>query len=477
MKAILYEKLKEYAQSNQYPFHMPGHKGGREGIFPQVAQMDITEIDGFDNLHQPEGILAQAQALCAKTFGGEQSYFLVNGSTAGILAAVLGSCGDSEKILLARNCHKSVYSAVILSGAKAEYILPEYFTEMDFYGGVTVESCEKALSLHPDAKALVITSPSYEGFTSDIANIAEAVHKKGAILIVDEAHGSHMKFHPYFPKTALEQGADIVIQSLHKTLPSFTQTAVMHIQGDRVDRTRLQQALSMVQSTSPSYLFLASIDSCRSWLDGQEGKVAFEKYVKMLQEFRSSMADNQSILLLGKEVCSTHGVADIDLGKLIFYIPQGQVTGVELGKMLRQRFGLQMELCGNTHIIAMTSPADDEEGFLRLQKAILYLDKEISEIPISTIDFSEKMRQDIPVAKYTPRQGYFAQKKEVFLEESIGNICGEFVIPYPPGAPLLVPGEVITEKMVKKMQAYRKNGICFIGCEDSSLQKIRIISM
>ncbi len=475
MKPLLYEKLKTYCESGQYPFHMPGHKGGRGGAFSEISKMDITEIDGFDNLHQPEGILLDAQKMCAKTFGAEQSFFMVNGSTGGILAAVLGTCGDEDKILVARNCHRSVYSALVFSGAKAEYILPEYFTQMNFYGGVALETCEKALLEHPDTKAVILTSPTYEGLTSDISGIANVIHKQGGILIVDEAHGAHMKFHPYFPRTALEQGADIVIQSLHKSLPSLTQTAVLHVQGERVDRQRLQQSLSMVQSSSPSYLFLASMDVCRSWLDEKDNHRRFESYVQNLCNFRKAMEKNTNVILMGKEICSTHGVIDMDLGKLVFYLPKGQINGVELGQRLLHEFGLQMEMCGSSHVIAMTSPVDDAEGFLRLRDAILQLDELISKIPISTIDFLEEVRQNVPTAKITPRQGYFAKKEVIPFEKSCGRVCGEFIIPYPPGAPLLVPGEIISREMINKIYDLIKNNINFVGCQDTSLQKIRII--
>ena len=223
----LWQALKNHSQQQYYPFHMPGHKAGRLGAFTEILSQDITEITDFDNLHKPEGILLQSQKRCAELFGAEESFFLVNGSTSGILSSILSVCSAKDEIIVARNCHKSVYSALVLSGAKPIYILPENIENADFLGSITLEQIQKAVT--KNTKAAIITSPTYEGITSNIAEISDFLHKKNILLIVDEAHGSHMKFHNYFPKTALQQNADIVIQSLHKTLPCPKQTAVLHI--------------------------------------------------------------------------------------------------------------------------------------------------------------------------------------------------------------------------------------------------------
>lgn len=472
-KAPLYNKLKNYSSLGVYPFHMPGHKCGRGGAFSEISHMDITEINGFDNLHQPEGVIAEAQKLCAKTFRAEESYFMVNGSTGGILAALLSVCGDGDEVLIARNCHRSVYSALTFTGATPRYFMPEYFSEYGFYGGVLPKTLEQSIQQFPHAKAVVLTSPTYEGFTSNIALIAELLHKHGMILIVDEAHGAHMGFHSYFPKTALEQGGDLVIQSLHKTLPSLTQTAVLHVQGNRVNRLQLRQALSMVQTSSPSYLFMGAMDACRSWLD-QKGVVAFEEYVQKIMQLRTSLQSTKSITLLGSELCGKNGVFDVDFGKLVFILPNGTWSGSQLGQILLEKYHLQMEMCGPKHMIAMTSPVDEEEGFFRLQQAILELDEQLQQIDEKK-DTDLQIQNCIPSMEMTPRQAYFAHKKEISLSESIGKVCGEFLIPYPPGAPLLVPGEVITVEMIKRLKYLLEKRIPIVGCEDTSLQKIRMI--
>lgn len=472
MTAPIYDKLKKYSSHGIYPFHMPGHKGGRKGIFPQVLPMDITEIDGFDNLHQPTGIIAQAQAMAAKTFGAEESFFMVNGSTGGILAAILSACKDGEEVLVARNCHRSVYSAIALSGAKPIYIQPG-IVDATVAGGISPDVVEKLLEEHPKIRLIVLTSPTYEGFTSDIEAISRIVHKKAErILVVDEAHGAYMKFHSYFPKTALEQGADLVIQSLHKTLPSPTQTAILHMQGNRVNKTLLKQCISMVETFSPSYLFLAAMDQCRQWLD-TEGKQAFSDYVGKLEQFRKEVEGLKQIRLWGKELCGVANIHDVDLGKLVFYLPFSQWSGERLGRHLLEQYGLQMELCSISHVVAMTSPADTEDGFIRLAKALKEIEKEMA---VSNLRNNENLSSlPLPEVEMTPRQAFFAEKEEVSLQLSVGEVCGEFIIPYPPGIPLLVPGERISKEILEHILNYKAEKHPIVGCADDTLEKITVV--
>ena len=285
MNAPLFDKLNTYKDSGVYPFHMPGHKMGRGIPLQDAFAMDITEIHGFDNLHQADGIIAEAQKMCAKTFGARESFFLVNGSSCGIIAAIMSTCSDQEPLIVARNSHKSVMDGFVMSGAQPNYVMPQAVEGFDIFGAVSADSIEKACSQHPNAKAVMIVSPTYEGIVSDVERIAAVVHEKNMILIVDAAHGSHMHFHSFFPKTAIECGADIVIESLHKTLPCPTQASVLHVSGQRVDTERLKKCLAMVQTSSPSYVLMASIDWCRAYLDS-DGRADFEIYVRHIKEFR-----------------------------------------------------------------------------------------------------------------------------------------------------------------------------------------------
>lgn len=461
----LYKALQNHAEQCYYPFHMPGHKCGRLGIFTEILQQDITEIEGFDNLHQPKGILLESQKKCANIFGAEESFFLVNGSTSGILSAVLSACSEGEEIVVARNCHKSVYSALVLSGAKPIYILPETIPQSDFLGSISLKQVQNAIT--KNTKAVIITSPTYEGITSDIQAISDFVHKKGILLIVDEAHGSHMKFHDFFPKTALEQYADIVIQSLHKTLPCPTQTAVLHIQGNIVNKKRLKQALSMVQTSSPSYIFLSAIDACCDWLQ-KKGKIAFDDYVKKLEWFYKQSENWENIVLFKKyDFCR-------DKGKLILQIPQMQMTGIELNDILIKKYHLILEMGYLSYSIAMTSPADTQKGFYMLSNAITQIDNDIRTMKPNAI--LPKIENVLPIIKCLPRESFFAQKKEIAFSESAGSVAGEFVIPYPPGIPMIAPGELITEQQIKQINILKKANISFVGCYDNTLNTIQVLT-
>ena len=267
---LLLERLKRYKESDIYPFHMPGHKRCKNEFtneFLNPYEIDITEIEGFDNLHHPEGILKDSMEWAAEVYGADKTYYLINGSSSGILSAICSTSPLNGKIIISRNCHKSVYHGVILNYLKTEYIYPQIIDELWINGGISVNDVEKILENNSDANAVLIVSPSYDGIVSDICGIAEIVHKKGIPLIVDEAHGAHFSFDKrekkrFFPRSALDCGADIVIQSLHKTLPSFTQTAVMHVRKGYINLEKLEWYLQIYQSSSPSYVLMAGIEKC-----------------------------------------------------------------------------------------------------------------------------------------------------------------------------------------------------------------------
>ena len=285
MSADLYNKLISYAESGTSPFHMPGHKMGRGIGEYDIFKTDITEINGFDNLHNPDGIIKDAQEKYASLFGAKKTFFCVNGATGALQAAIMSVCGPNDTVIMARNCHRSVYSAMILTGSKTVYVFPQYCGKSDMPGGILPEDIEKAAKDNQNAKAVVITSPTAAGIVSDVEKIAEIAHRNNMVLIVDEAHGSHFKFNENFPKTALEMGADIVVQSAHKTLPAPTQTAVVHIGSDRTDCERLRETLSITETSSPSYIFMAMLDRCRDFIE-KNGKKEYADFSKFIIEER-----------------------------------------------------------------------------------------------------------------------------------------------------------------------------------------------
>lgn len=459
MSADLYKNLME--KNKKYPFHMPGHK--RNFDFQFNLDMDITEIQNFDNLHNANGIIKEAQNKCAKLFGADETFFLVNGSTGGILSAVMSVVNEGEKIIVARNCHKSVYNALILSGAKPIYVMPNFIEEYGIYTDLNLNSLTECIKNNKDAKAVIITSPTYEGFVSNIEKISNIVHKNNMIFIVDSAHGAHFDFNDYFPKTPIKTGADIIIQSFHKTLPSLTQTAVIHIKGNRVNKDRLKKMLSVFQSSSPSYIFMASLDRCRDFLEN-ESKSIFEIYINRLKKFRKSMKNLKNIELLNYN-------NDIyDNGKLVFYTPF--LSGKEFENLLFKRYNIQIEMSGFNHIICMTSICDTEEGFEMLKNALFEIDNLLNKNKMRKTNFIDL---NIPEVILTPREAFFKPRKSILFKNSVGKISGEFIIPYPPGVPILVMGEKISDKIIDQTIKFYEKGIDILGLRHNNIEKLDIV--
>ena len=371
----LYKKLESYGQSDYYPFHMPGHKRNPDSVrgdFP--FERDITEIEGFDNLHHPEDILLEAQKNVSKLYGTKESYYSVNGSTAALLAAVSAAVPRKGQILVARNCHKAVYHAMYLRELKPTYIYPQMDMKWWINGGIFPDKVERCLAENPEIKAVLITSPTYDGVVSDVKAIAEIAHKYEIPLIVDEAHGAHFQFSNYFPTSAVELGADLVIQSFHKTLPAMTQTAILHNCSGRVDGRLIRRFMGIYQTSSPSYILMASIDACMDTM-AAEGHEMFREFTKMLEQARKRLSQCRYICLADPEK-DVNGVFDYDRSKLIFSTVNSTLTGAQLYDILLERYHIQMEMETETYALALAAVGDREEGFERLCKAIKEIDRE-----------------------------------------------------------------------------------------------------
>lgn len=372
------EALYEYSEKDYYPFHMPGHK--RE-FCPETLKnpykVDITEIDGFDNLHHAEGILLEAQRRAASLYGASESWYLVNGSTAGILSAVSACTSRGGEILMARNCHKAAYHAAYLRGLKTHYLFPQADRIVGLNGGISPEDVTDMLEMHSGIQAVLITSPTYDGVVSDVKKIAEVAHAYHVPLIVDEAHGAHFPFSEAFPVSATACGADVVIHSLHKTLPSLTQTALLHRNSERVSADKLRRFLGIYQSSSPSYLFMAGMDACLRLMQG-EGRELFDEYTIRLGCCRERLAGLKNLHLLEKgEITGLGFVYDLDESKMVVSTANTSIDGAKLHEILLERYHLQMEMAASQYVIALTSVMDTEEGFARLEKALLEIDKEL----------------------------------------------------------------------------------------------------
>lgn len=504
----LLERLTEYAGSDAYPFHMPGHKrreitDGIPGGFPDPYGIDITEIDGFDNLHHAEGILKDAMETVAAIYGADRSWYLVNGSTCGILSAVFAATENGGKILTARNCHKAVYHAICLNRLEAEYLYPEEITEFRINGGIRAEDVRKALE--KDAmrcagnsgdvrgkitkiQAVLITSPTYEGVVSDIRAIADAAHEYGIPLIVDEAHGAHLEYADQchsFPKSALEYGADIVIQSLHKTLPCFTQTAILHVKGKLVDQDRISRYLSMFQTSSPSYLFMAGMERCIRYMDG-DGRNEMIRYEKRLERFMERMEGLQVLEVLDREICGKYRtVAGWDPSKIVVSTMRAEdFHGEELAETLRRKYHLEMEMTAPEYVIAMTSLMDTEEGFERLGTALLEIDGALrrrmesgrKEKAASETPEGLESKLSHPVRRMLICEAMDADTERTAFQDTVGKVSAEFVYLYPPGIPIIAPGEVFTDAIVEKIMAYKAAGLLVQGPADPDADVILTLS-
>lgn len=466
----LYERLRSYSESDYYPFHMPGHKRSKENDFINPFCLDITEIENFDNLHHSEGILLEAQKRASALYHSEESYFIINGSTAGLLSAISACTNRGGSILMARNCHKAVYNAVFLNGLQNIYTYPHNTDKYCVNGGLNPERVKQLLINNKNIQAVVITSPTYDGIVSNIKEIASIVHEFKIPLIVDEAHGAHFGFHSYFPQNAIDNGADIVIHSLHKTLPSLTQTAIIHVNGTIVNRDRLKRYLSIYQTSSPSYLLMASIDYCMNLIQ-RNGKELFYRYVKNLEHFREEMSGLNKLQLLGDSIVGNYDIYDLDRSKLIISVKNTDITGKELYNLLLEKYHLQMEMATSDYVLGMTSIMDTKEGYERLKKALIEIDA-----TCNYIENIEKININLEAKIcYTITESLDKQMKEYSLSDSIGKVSGEYVYLYPPGIPLIAPGEEITYDLVKQIDKFKKMGLTIEGMNDTLNDKIQIL--
>lgn len=470
---MLERRLKELAESDIYPFHMPGHKRVSPQDFPNPYHIDITEIEDFDNLHHPEGILKGEQERAASIYGAKQSFFLVNGSTCGILAAISAAVKRGGTLLMARNCHKAVYNACYLRQLTPVYVYP-VDTGYGLQGQVTVQDIEAQLAKFPDIGAVVITSPTYDGVVSDVAAIAEAVHRRGIPLIVDEAHGAHFGLHPAFPQNATSLGADAVIMSVHKTLPAFTQTALLHLCSDRIASTEVARFLGIYETSSPSYVLMAGIDRCMRMLEEDAAAAHFDHYVRMLKDFREQTRGLVHLKVLGAEDFSPREAYAFDPGKLVIEASGIGRSGQELKELLLTQYGLQMEMASGNYVLAMTSVMDSEAGFARLQQALWELDE----------------AGEAAAAKPALRPGDIYREQEccmrlsdavesarepVALSDASGRICACYICLYPPGIPILVPGEKITEQAWSDICRCMEMGLQVEGLSESGC--IEVVKM
>ena len=497
---LLINRLAAYARSDMYPFHMPGHKrrtGPEESFmnsctdsFTNPFAVDITEIEGFDNLHHPEGILKDSMKWAADVYGSDQTYYLINGSTGGILAAVCGSVPRGGRILVSRNCHKSVYHGICLNQLKTSYVYPQEIEGLGIQGGITAEDVDRMLNRYMDTQAVLIVCPTYDGIVSDIEAIARIVHRAGLPLIVDEAHGAHFRYDAMFPVSALDLGADVVIQSVHKTLPSLTQTALLHIKCNRpdggcyADRERIDRYIHMVQSSSPSYVLMASIENSIYQMEQTDTA----PYGKQLHRLRRRLGQMRHLRLADTGLIGQAGIRDLDISKIVvstrgtclYPAVDGLTgfTGAHLDDILRREYHLEMEMCGADYVTAITTVMDSGEGLERLGDALTRIDSQLTDAGYKPDGRSGNQKSVYSMRCDTAMSMGEAMEEKmasVGLEDSAGCISGEFVYIYPPGIPIVAPGEWISRPILEVILEYRDKGLPVQGPADQSLRTIRVV--
>ena len=468
MEKNIYSKLKEYSESGAYPFHMPGHKR-RLSFFNDLYEVDITEIDGFDDLHHAEGVLKEGMERMAAAVGAKKSWYLVGGSTCGILSAVHAAAKPGGNIVTARNCHISVANAITLRRLHPVYIYPQIVDKWGISRGISADKVEEICGKMGNNPVFILTSPTYEGFVSEISDISEVIHKRDGILIVDEAHGAHLPFAASgdAPASAVSLGADIVIQSLHKTLPALTMSAALHLNSDRVSASALEEALRIYETSSPSYVLMAGMDACVSYMQN-EGKNRLRWLYRRLDAFYEKACGWKNLEVLGRS-------ADRDKSRIAVRLKNRPGSGQNLAAVLRERYHLEPEYTAPDFVLLLTSLGDCEEGFTRLEEALSEIDREQDRSFTSRLfNANREFPKILPDSEVVlpPWQACEEESVSVPVEQSAGMISAEQAFVYPPGIPFLMPGERISKEHVRLFSYYREAGYTVTPLRDPAGKRI-----
>lgn len=477
----LFRGLIQHAKKNPLPFHIPGHKRGmgmdpafREFLGANALAIDLVNIAPVDDLHHPQGIIQEAQELAAKAFGADRSFFSVQGTSGAILAMIMAVVGPGDKILIPRNVHKSVLTAVVLSGAHPVFMEPEIDHIRGVAHGVSLATVRKRLEQHPDAKAVLVVNPTYFGVCADLCGIAHLVHQRDIPLLVDEAHGAHLYFHPQLPVSAMEAGADAAATSVHKLGGSLTQSSILNVKGNRISSDRVQAVLSMLTTTSTSYLLLASLDAARRHL-ATRGRELLARTIALADRARRAINQIPGLKCLGPEYIGDRSSSyDLDPTKLCVTVTGLGLTGIEVETMLREEHGIEVELSDLYNVLCLITPGDTQESVDRLIEAFER---------ISAATFQKRPKKEVvvrtpemPPLAMSPREAFYARTETTPLWESTGRIMAEFIMVYPPGIPILLPGELITDANLEYIREHLEAGLPVQGLEDPTLQEVRVVA-
>jgi len=484
-----FDVLLDYVDSGVIPFHTPGHMQGRgmdrafrDFLGENVLAIDLTQIRGLDDLLQPEEAIDEAQRLAADAYGSDHSFFLINGSTSGNQIMMMTALDPGEKIAIPRNAHKSAMGGLIMSGASPVWMQPEVDQALHTDHTVTPQTVRATLDAHPDIKAVYIVSPTYYGVAADLESIAALAHERDIPLLVDEAWGPHFRFHPALPIDALEAGADLCINSTHKMLGSLSQTAMLHQKGERIKLDRLKAVVKLFLSTSPNLVLIASLDVARRQM-AIEGRALLSQTIELASDTRARLNAIDGVFCFGEEQVGKPGVFAFDPTKITITVKALGYTGYEAEEILRRRYNVQCELADLFNCLALFTIGTTREAADRLVYGVKELAREDRPIDVfSPSGVLERRLQtgtynlpDIPPNRMAPRDAFLAATESVRFKESAGRVCAEVITPYPPGIPVISPGEEITPGVVAYLDLEKKAGVRMQGPYDSELRTIRVV--
>ncbi|WP_028393003.1 aminotransferase class I/II-fold pyridoxal phosphate-dependent enzyme [Bacillus cihuensis] len=477
----LFTSLVNHAKKKPIQFHIPGHKKGqgmdpefREFIGDNALSIDLINIAPLDDLHSPKGVIKQAQELAAEAFGADHTFFSVQGTSGAIMTMVMTVCGPGDKILVPRNVHKSIMSAIVFSGAIPIFITPEIDKNLGISHGITIDSVEKALRENPDAKGLLVINPTYFGVSADLKKIVELAHSYQIPVLVDEAHGVHIHFHDELPLSAMQAGADMAATSVHKLGGSMTQSSILNVKEGLVSANRVQSIISMLTTTSTSYILLASLDTARKRL-ATEGYSLIDRSIKLADQLRADINKIPFLHCVGKEIIGSPATFDYDPTKLIISVKDLGISGYEVEKWLREKYNIEVELSDLYNILCIITNGDTKQEANILLQALQDLSNEFKHLAANGNKHIEVLLPTIPVLALSPRDAFYSDTEVVAIDESVGRIIAEFIMVYPPGIPIFIPGEIITQENIDYIKANMEVGLPVQGPEDPNLQYLRVI--
>ncbi|MDB5052598.1 MAG: arginine decarboxylase [Bacilli bacterium] len=475
----LFTALIQHAEQNPIQFHIPGHKKGvgmdpefRAFIGDNALSIDLINISPLDDLHQPTGIIEEAQKMAADAFHADYTFFSVQGTSSAIMTMIMSVCIEGDKIIVPRNVHKSVMAAIIFSGAKPVFISPTSDANLGIDHGITVSSVRKALLKHPDAKAVLVINPTYYGVCTNLKEIVELVHRYNIPVLVDEAHGVLIHFNDQLPMSAMQAGADMAATSVHKLGGSMTQSSILNIRGPLINPRRVQTIISMLTTTSTSYILLASLDVSRRHL-ALHGEEMAEMTIRLAQHARKQINEIPGLYCFGEEILGGEATFNYDPTKVTIQVRKLGLTGYDVENWLRNEFNIEVELSDMYNILCLITPGDSAENIEVLLTALRRLSLEHYEINEENELIVKN--PEIPQLSLSPRDAFYGDTETIPFKESAGRIIAEFIYVYPPGIPILLPGEVISQKNINYIIEHVEVGLPVKGPEDRSITNVKVI--